>query len=143
MADVEEPQFTTLSQRIAALKQQQHQQPAQILWSQNNALTVAKRPPPPPPPPPIPSSDRPPLPTRPKTANNPPVLTYGSSVTQKPFNEPIATNTNSYPSPPNAPKSFDSSFATKEAIYIYTIGKEGLGRFNSFTSFYYFDNVLE
>ncbi|KAA8570576.1 hypothetical protein EYC84_002837 [Monilinia fructicola] len=103
MADVEEPQFTTLSQRIAALKQQQHQQPAQILWSQNNALTVAKRPPPPPPPPPIPSSDRPPLPTRPKTANNPPVLTYGSSVTQKPFNEPIATNTNSYPSPPNAP----------------------------------------
>ncbi|RAL60609.1 hypothetical protein DID88_009927 [Monilinia fructigena] len=65
MADVEEPQFTTLSQRIAALKQQQ-QQAGNSMVPQNNALTVAKRPPPPP----IPASDRPPLPSRPKTANN-------------------------------------------------------------------------
>ncbi|QSZ29922.1 hypothetical protein DSL72_004440 [Monilinia vaccinii-corymbosi] len=89
MADVEEPQFTTLSQRIAALKQQQ----------QHDAPIIANRPPPPP----IPTSDRPPLPTRPKTTNNPPVLTYGSSVTQKPFNEPIATKSNSYPSPSVVP----------------------------------------
>ncbi|ESZ95439.1 hypothetical protein SBOR_4180 [Sclerotinia borealis F-4128] len=82
MADVEEPQFTTLAQRIAALKQQQAEN---AFVPQNNTLTVAKRPPPPP----IPSSDRPPLPTRPKTANNPPILTYGSSAIQKPFNEPI------------------------------------------------------
>ncbi|KAK6603101.1 hypothetical protein H4I96_05869 [Botrytis cinerea] len=57
----------------------------------NNALIVAKRPPPPP----IPTSDRPPLPTRPKTANNPPIVTYGSSVSQKPFNEPLGTKANS------------------------------------------------
>lgn len=86
MADVEEPQFTTLAQRIAALKQQQAGDAA----PQNNTLTVAKRPPPPP----IPSSDRPPLPTRPKTANNPPI-TYGSSINQKPFNEPIGAKPNS------------------------------------------------
>ena len=87
MADVEEPQFTTLAQRIAALKQQQAGDSA----PPNNALIVAKRPPPPP----IPTSDRPPLPTRPKTANNPPIVTYGSSVSQKPFNEPLGTKANS------------------------------------------------
>ncbi|KAI9642186.1 hypothetical protein NHQ30_008988 [Ciborinia camelliae] len=92
MEDVEEPQFTTLSQRIAALKQQQAGN-SPVTHNHNNSLTVAKRPPPPP----IPSSDRPPLPTRPKTANNPPIHTYGSSVAQKPFNEPIGTKANSYP----------------------------------------------
>ncbi|CAD6445731.1 cc18e0dc-3590-46ea-8bd3-a7a057b9a70f [Sclerotinia trifoliorum] len=88
MADVEEPQFTTLAQRIAALKQQQADD---SLVPQNNSLAIAKRPPPPP----IPSSNRPPLPTRPKTANNPPILTYGSAVNQKPFNEPIGAKSNS------------------------------------------------
>lgn len=74
----EEPQFTSLSQRIAALKQNQA--------VDNASVSRGKRPPPPPPP-----SARPPLPLRTQTTNNPPLATYGSSVTTRSHNEPLAT----------------------------------------------------
>lgn len=80
MTEVEEPQFTSLSARIAALNQQGV---GKSLNAQHPA--AGKRPPPPPPP----SGDRPPLPTRTKTTNNPPIATYGSSVTKQANNQPI------------------------------------------------------
>lgn len=78
MADVEEPQFTSLSARIAALNKQGVAK--SIGGSQPQPS--GKRPPPPPPP------ARPALPSRPQTTNNPPIASYGSSVTKAPNNLP-------------------------------------------------------
>ncbi|RDL35856.1 Cysteine proteinase [Venustampulla echinocandica] len=81
MADTEaeEPQFTSLAARIAALKQQG------VGTSAGGARqTTGKRPPPPLPP----SANRPPLPTRTQTANNPPIASYGSSSTKQANNLP-------------------------------------------------------
>ncbi|CAG8960746.1 hypothetical protein HYFRA_00002282 [Hymenoscyphus fraxineus] len=77
MADVEEPQFTSLSARIAALNKQGVAK--SIGGPQPSA---GKRPPPPPPP------ARPPLPSRPQTTNNPSIASHGSSVTKAPNNLP-------------------------------------------------------
>ncbi|RDW91834.1 hypothetical protein BP5796_01228 [Coleophoma crateriformis] len=83
MAEVEEPQFTSVSARIAALKQQNGFKPPMPAPS-----PAGKRPPPPPPP----TGNRPALEARSKTTNNPPIATYGSSVTKKANNEPIGIN---------------------------------------------------
>ncbi|KAL3421152.1 transglutaminase-like superfamily protein [Phlyctema vagabunda] len=84
MADVvEEPQFTSVSARIAALKQQQG-------FNRTPTLPTGKRPPPPPPP--SSSSTRPGIEARSKTTNNPPLASYGSSVTKRANNEPIGIN---------------------------------------------------
>ncbi|KAL2060803.1 hypothetical protein VTL71DRAFT_8855 [Oculimacula yallundae] len=87
MADVE-PQFTSLQARIAALNQQSN---GKII----SPSPAAKRPPPPPPPP----TDRPNLPTR-HTVNNPPISTYGSSVTKQANNQPIGARGQTLLPPP-------------------------------------------
>src|ERR1700683_329440 len=71
----EEPQFTSLSARIAALNQQGV---GKSLNTQQQPAT-GKRPPPPLPTP----KNRPPLPSRGQTTNNPPISTYGSSALQQ------------------------------------------------------------
>ena len=86
MAEVE-PQFTSLQARIAALNQQSNGKPI-------NPAPTGKRPPPPPPP-----SDRPNLPTR-RTVNNPPISTYGSSVTKQANNQPIGARGQALLPPP-------------------------------------------
>ncbi|CZR67064.1 related to protein disulfide-isomerase precursor [Phialocephala subalpina] len=84
MAEVEEPQFTSLQARIAALNSQ---------GVGKSLNSTGKRPPPPPPP------NRPALPSR-QTINNPPIATYGSSVTKQSNNEPISTRGQLLPPPP-------------------------------------------
>lgn len=81
MGEVEEPQFMSLQARKAALNQAQ---------AGSQLQTFGKRPPPP-----IPtsSSNRPSLASRGQTINNPPVSTYGSSVTKQANNEPIGVKT--------------------------------------------------
>ncbi|KAH7312798.1 hypothetical protein BKA65DRAFT_146798 [Rhexocercosporidium sp. MPI-PUGE-AT-0058] len=86
MADVE-PQFTSLQARIAALNQQSNGKPI-------NPAPAGRRPPPPPPP-----TDRPTLPTR-HTVNNPPISTYGSSVTKQANNQPIGARGQALLPPP-------------------------------------------
>lgn len=78
MAETAEPPFTSLQARIAALKQQSNGNP--LIGP--TAITT-KRPPPPPPP-----TDRPSLPSR-HTINNPPLASLGSSVSQRPSNQPL------------------------------------------------------
>jgi protein disulfide-isomerase-like protein len=86
MAELEEPQFTSLSQRIAALNQSQSSQ----------TTTFGKRPPPP-----IPTStNRPPIQPRGQTTNNPPIATYGSSVSKQANNQPLGVKGNILPPPP-------------------------------------------
>ena len=94
MAEVEEPQFTSLSARIAALNQSRAGDGAPL----HKAATFGKRAPPPVPPT-VPAS-RPGLPSRPQTTNNPPVATYGSSVTKQANNLPIGIRENLLPPPP-------------------------------------------
>jgi thiol-disulfide isomerase/thioredoxin len=90
MAQVQEPQFTSLSARIAALNQQG-------VGQKTGGVTLGKRPPPPlPPAAPV----RPPLASRTQTVNNPPIASYGSSVTKKPNNLPIDARGNSLLPPP-------------------------------------------
>jgi len=88
MTEAEEPQFTSLQARIAALNQAKtptHQ-------------TFGKRAPPPLPP--TASSNRPAIPSRTQTTNNPPIATYGSSVTKQANNQPIGIKGNLLPPPP-------------------------------------------
>jgi transglutaminase-like putative cysteine protease len=93
MAEAEAPQFTSLSQRIAALKQSQDR-------DSNGASTIGKKPPPPPPRP-VPEVERPQLDLRSKTVNNPPIASFGSSVSRRANNEPAgAKNTGVLPPPP-------------------------------------------
>ncbi|PMD21356.1 hypothetical protein NA56DRAFT_125376 [Hyaloscypha hepaticicola] len=80
----EEPQFTSLSARIAALNQQGV---GKSLNTQQQPAT-GKRPPPPLPAP----KNRPPLPSRGQTINNPPTSTYGSSALQQTDYLPIGIN---------------------------------------------------
>jgi thiol-disulfide isomerase/thioredoxin len=91
MAEVEESHFTSLSQRIAALNQSKSADGAP------KHQTFGKRPPPP-----IPTSSmsRPNIPTRGQTTNNPPVSTYGSSVTKQANNQPLGVKGNLLPPPP-------------------------------------------
>src|SRR4051794_8682827 len=87
MAEVEEPQFTSLQDRIAALNQSQGSQ----------HQTFGKRNPPP-----LPTA-RPGLAARGQTTNNPPIVTYGSSVTKQVNNQPSSVKTvkgNLLPPPP-------------------------------------------
>lgn len=80
----EEPQFTSLSARIAALNQQGV---GKSLNAQQQPAT-GKRPPPP-----LPAQkNRPPLPSRGQTTNNPPINTYGSSAVQQTENLPLGIN---------------------------------------------------
>ncbi|TVY83989.1 Protein disulfide-isomerase tigA, partial [Lachnellula suecica] len=95
MAEVEEPQFTSLSQRIAALNQQ----------GVGKSLVVAPQKPAKRPPPALPNAsngtgNRPALPSRPQSTNNPPISTYGSSVTKQANNQPIGVKTTSLLPPP-------------------------------------------
>ena len=88
MTETEEPQFTSLAGRIAALNQAktpQHQ-------------TFGKRAPPPLPP--TAPATRPAIPSRTQTTNNPPIATYGSSVTKQSNNQPISVKGNLLPPPP-------------------------------------------
>ena len=97
MAEIEEPQFTSLQQRIAALNQSQS----------NQHQTFGKRPPPP-----IPtSSNRPAAPTRIQTTNNPPIATYGSSVTKQPNNLPNGTLVKNVLPPPPVDRDFPQNNA--------------------------------
>ncbi|TAQ91456.1 hypothetical protein B7494_g144 [Chlorociboria aeruginascens] len=89
MSEVEEPQFKSLSERIAALNSQE----VGVGHTNNQIKSSGKRAPPPPPP------NRPALPTRPQTTNNPPILAYGSSVTKQSNNQPIGVK-NLLPPPP-------------------------------------------
>ncbi|KAG9241215.1 hypothetical protein BJ878DRAFT_243326 [Calycina marina] len=84
MADTEEPVFTSLAARRAALNQSQSKQ----------HQTFGRRPPPP-----VPTS-RPNLQARGQTTNNPPIATYGSSVTKTSNNLPNEAKTNLLPPPP-------------------------------------------
>ncbi|KAF4633398.1 hypothetical protein G7Y89_g4715 [Cudoniella acicularis] len=94
MTEVEEPQFTSLSARIAALNQQG------VGKSVGGPPPTGKRPPPPPPPSSS-SANRPPLPSRGQTTNNPPIASYGSSVAKLPNNLPTgAKNLALMPPPP-------------------------------------------
>ncbi|KAG0649347.1 Kyphoscoliosis peptidase [Hyphodiscus hymeniophilus] len=88
MTEIEEPQFTSLQARIAALNQAkstQHQ-------------TFGKRAPAPLPP--TTPASRPAIPSRTQTTNNPPLVTYGSSVTKQANNQPIGIRGNLLPPPP-------------------------------------------
>ena len=84
MSDAEEPVFTSLAARKAALNQSQTKQ----------HQTFGKRPPPP-----VPTS-RPTLQSRGQTTNNPPIATYGSSVTKQSNNLPNSVKANLLPPPP-------------------------------------------
>ncbi|KAG9230357.1 hypothetical protein BJ875DRAFT_158490 [Amylocarpus encephaloides] len=88
MAEAEEPQFTSLSARIAALNQQKQQ---------SGGVSLGKRPPPPLPPS---TSSRPSIPTRTQTTNNPPIASYGSSVTKQPNNLPTGARGSALLPPP-------------------------------------------
>ncbi|PBP24767.1 transglutaminase-like superfamily protein [Diplocarpon rosae] len=82
-----EPQFTSLQARIAALNQQSNGKPMA-------PGSAGKRPPPPPRP-----ADRPNLPTR-NTINNPPIASSGSSVSQRPNNQPLGARGQTLLPPP-------------------------------------------
>jgi thiol-disulfide isomerase/thioredoxin len=84
MSEAEEPQFTSLSARIAALNQQGV---GKSIGSQSTP-TAGKRPPPPPPPS---GGNRPALPSRAQTTNNPPITTHGSATSKRANNLPIGT----------------------------------------------------
>lgn len=73
MADAEEPQFTSLQARIAALNQTQAARPY------GKSSTIGKRPPPPPPPTTKASYERPQPDFRSKSINIPPVSAYDAS----------------------------------------------------------------
>lgn len=90
--EAEEPQFTSLAARIAALKQQGVGANA----GGGARQPTGKRPPPPPPP----TGDRPPLPTRTKTANNPPIDSNGSSSARQANNLPTGVKGNALLPPP-------------------------------------------
>src|SRR5271168_2663765 len=90
MAEVEEPQFTSLSARIAALKQSQER-------DSNGASNTGKRIPPSKP---ASNIQRPQYDFRSKTINNPPILTFGSSVTKQANNQPASVKPNGILPPP-------------------------------------------
>jgi hypothetical protein len=90
MAEVEEPQFTSLAARIAALKQSQDR-------DNNGSSTNGQRP--------LaskPASDnqRPQYDFRSKTINNPPIPAFGSSVTKLANNQPACVKSNGVLPPP-------------------------------------------
>src|SRR5277367_5247790 len=90
MAEVEEPQFTSLAARIAALKQSQDR-------DSNGSLTNGQRP--------LASkpaseNQRPQYDFRSKTINNPPIPTFGSSVTKLANNQPACVKSNGVLPPP-------------------------------------------
>ncbi|KAI9054810.1 hypothetical protein LZ554_001955 [Drepanopeziza brunnea f. sp. 'monogermtubi'] len=89
MAETAEPQFSSLQARIAALNQQSNGKPIGP-----SAAPVTKRPPPPAPP-----TDRPPLPSR-HSVNNPPLASVGSSVSQRPSNQPLGARGQALLPPP-------------------------------------------
>jgi hypothetical protein len=90
MAEIEEPQFTSLAARIAALKQSQER-------DSNGASTNGQR---------YPASklaadtQRPQYDFRSKTINNPPIPTFGSSITKLANNQPASVKSNGILPPP-------------------------------------------
>lgn len=90
MAEVEEPQFTSLAARIAALKQSQEKDCSGVSANAHQSLALN------------PSSDtqRPQYEFRSKTINNPPIPTFGSSVTKLVNNQPASVKSNGILPPP-------------------------------------------
>lgn len=92
MTDSEEPQFTTLAQRIAALNQSQ--------GGPTSNGTGKKPPPPPPPQRPNSEAARPIIEFRSNSVNNPPISSFGSSVTRQVLNQPASAKSNGLLPPP-------------------------------------------
>ncbi|TVY40921.1 Protein disulfide-isomerase [Lachnellula subtilissima] len=109
MAEVEEPQFTSLSARIAALNQQGV---GKSLGAVHQPHPTGKRPPPP-----LPSSSstRPGILSRGQTTNNPPISTYGSSSSKQANNLPIGVKGTALLPPPPVDRDHSQSSNTNNA----------------------------